>query len=285
MLNMIDAVFRTKYNDEFKEDFERNRSILLQTVRSDGLMSAGTVKWDVVDPVDAAETRTRDGSIPESQLGLSQVSGTPVEHFKKYRIDNWDAFRGNPNVRAMMSKKARIAMYQAIDQAIIDQLDAGTVAINSGSAISMALLSTFLLWTDTLWSADVQNDGRVWGVVTPHTWNQMMRIEEFKNSRYIPESTQPARPGITNIGYTEWLGVKWVKPHTGLTGKGTATAKNYIYHEDAIGHQIAGEPEVHPYYYEPQDRYECWAKVWHCSKLVLNRGVVRAVADDTAAFS
>lgn len=285
MINMIDAVFRTKYNDEFKEDFERNKSLLMQCVRNDGLMSAGTVKWDVVDPVDVAGTRTRDGQIPESQLGLSQVSGTPVEHFKKYRIDNFDAFRGNPNVRAMMSKKARIAINRSIDQLIIDALDAGTLAINSGSAISPALLSTFLLWTNTLWENDVQNDGNVWGVITPRTNSQMMRIEEYKNSRYVPPSNMPIPGGLINSGYREWLGVKWIQPHTGLTGFGTSTAKNYIFHQDAVGHQITGEPEVHPYYYEPQDRYECWAKTWHCAKLVLNRGVIRMVTDDTLAFT
>lgn len=283
MINVIDNVFRTKFNDEFKEDFSRNKPLLLKTVRSDGLMAGSSIKWDVVNPSDVAERRTRDGNIPVSQLELSQVTGTPVEDLKKYRIDDFDAFRANPNVRAIMSKKARESIYRAIDQAIITELDTATLAINSGSAIGFNLLSTFLSWTVTLWNNDVQNDGRVWGLLTPAAMAQMERIEEFKNSRYV--EARPMQNGIpAQEGYREWKGVKWVM-HTGLTGVGTATAKCYIYHEDAIGHQIHGEPEVHPYWFESEARHECWARAWHVAKVCLNRGIIRAVHDDTAAFA
>ena len=284
MINTYDQTFRTMFNNEFKEDFERDKPILPQTVRSDGLQAGSTIKWDVIDPSDQAETRTRDGDIPESQLGLSQVSGTVKEHFKKYRIDSFDDFRGNPNVRMMMAKKARLSIYKAVDQEIIDALDAGTLAINSGNAIGFHLLSTFLTWTTTLWANEVPNDGQVWGALTPKAEAQMMRIEEYKNSRYV--SMQPAKEGQRTVGqgFREWLGVKWFV-HTGLTGIAGATAKCYIYHSSAVAHQMAGEPAVHPYYLEEQDRHECWARAWHVGKTVLNRGIIRAVHDDTAAFA
>lgn len=281
-VNTISALERTKYVDEFKDDFEREKTLLKRCVRSDGLLNAGTVTWDVIGLTEEAESRTRDGNIPEGQLPFSQVTATPKEHFKKYRIDSFDAFRTNPNVRGMQYKKAMAACNRAIDKEIITQLDASSQAINSGNAITFAALATFLDWTTTLWNNDVPNDGRVWGVLTPKAYGQMLRINEFKSSDFI--TVRPMENGIPAMGYRRWLDVNWIT-HTGLTGKGTSTADCFIFHEHALGHQIAGDPEIHAYYYEPQDRSEVWAKIWHCAKLCLPRGVVKARHDDTAAFS
>lgn len=281
-VSTITALERTKFVDEFKEDFERTKTMLKRCVRSDGLMSAGTVKWDVVGLSEEAQTRTRNGDIPESELGLSQVTGTPKEHFMKYRIDSFDAFRSNPNVRAVQYKKALAATNRAIDKEIVTQADTATNIINSGSAISFAVLSTFLTWTTQLWDADVPNDGRVWGILTPKANAQMLRINEYKSSDFV--TVRPMENGIPAMGYRRWLDVNWIT-FTGLTGRGTATAKCHLFHEDAIGHQIAGDPEVHAYYKEDQDRSEVWSKVWHVGKLCLQRGIVSAIHDDTAAFA
>ena len=230
-VNQITSQFRTQYNDEFKFDYEREPSLLKQTVRNDGAQHGSTVKWDVVDPSDAANVRTRDGLIPVSQLGLSQATGTMEEHFKKYQIDSFDLFRANPNTRAAHARKGRASINKSIDQAIIDALDGSSNAINSGNDI------------------------------------------------------KPLVEGAPPVGqYREWLGVKWIR-HTGLTGKGGATAKCYIYDMNAIGHQIDGEPQTHMYYEDEEDRYGTWVKTIHCAALVLPRGVYRAVHDDTASIA
>lgn len=282
-VSTITALERTKFVDEFKEDFERTQTILKRCVRSDGLMSAGTIKWDVVALSEEAQTRTRNGDIPESELGLSQVTGTPKEHFMKYRIDSFDAFRSNPNVRAMQYKKSLAATNRAIDREIVTQADTATNIINSGNAISFAVLSTFLTWTTELWKNDVPADGNVYGLITPAAYAQMMRINEFKSLDFT--RIQGVDQGVPMQGeMRSWLGVKWIM-FTGLTNRGTATAKCHLFHQSAIGHQIAGDPEVHAYYYEAQDRSEVWSKVWHVGKLCLQRGIVSAIHDDTAAFA
>jgi hypothetical protein len=281
-VSTISALERTKFVDEMKEDFERNESLLKKCCRSDGLMAGATIKWDVVGLSDEAQTRTRNGDIPEGELALSQVTATAKEHFMKYRLDSFDAFRTNPNVRGQQYKKVVAATNRAIDKEIITQLDTATTALNSGNAVAFSALATFLEWTSSLWANDVPNDGRVWGVLTPKAYAQMLRINEFKSSDFI--TVRPMENGIPAMGFRRWLDVNWIT-HTGLTGVGTATASCYIFHESALGHQIAGDPEVHAYYYEPQDRSEVWAKVWHAAKLCLNRGIVKAVHNDTAAFS
>jgi hypothetical protein len=282
-VNQITNVFREQYNDEFKMDYDRNQSLLKQTVRNDGAQKGEVVYWDVVDPSDAANVRTRDGDIPVSQLGLSQVSGTMEEHFKKFRIDKFDLFRGNPNTRNAQLMKGRSSINKAIDQAIIDQLDATSVAINSDAAIDFGVKSTFLTWTTTLWNNDVEPDGNVWGLVTPNGYAQMETIDDFVSIDY--NEIKPLVEGAPPIGqFRKWLGVNWIR-HTGLTGKGGATAKCYIYHGTAIGHQIDGEPETYINYDGGQDRYETWVKAVHVAKSILTRGICRAVHNDTAAIA
>jgi hypothetical protein len=280
-VNQISEIDRIAYNEEFKEDYERLESLLKKCVRSDGLQKAGTITWDVVDPSEEAQQRTRDGDIPNAQLGLGQVTGIPQEDYGgKYRIDAWDAFRTNSNVRSMQMKKAAAACHRKKDAVIIGQLDAATA---TQGTIAFSTYGNILKWISDLEDNDIPtDDGRVWGVVTPKALRQMMRINEFTSADYV--ETRKLENGIPSMGYYQWLGVKWFS-HTGLTGKGTTTATCHLFHESAIGHQDMGDPDYHAYFYEPQNRYENYAAIWHCAKLCLPRGVNKAVHNDTAAFA
>lgn len=286
-VSTIDNTFRTIYQDEFKYDYERDTAKLKMAVRSDGLVRGDTVKWDVVDPGDTANTRGRNGNIPESELGLSQVSGTTAEIFKKYRIDSFDEFRNNPNVRAAMSKRGRAAINRGIDQAIIDAADASATAITtstdgaSNQAVGLFTLKNVSYWMSFLLEADVPfDDGNIWAVISVKAALQLQRIAEFKSADYVDMKVMPDAPATKVL---RWQGVNWLT-HNGLTGKGTAACKMYMWHTSAIGHQVSGEPEAHPYYYEPQDRFEAWFKASHVAKTTLSRGIVRFYHDDTAAL-
>jgi len=280
-VNLITSQFRTQFFDEFKMDFDRNQALLRQTVRSDGLVRGDTVRFDIVDPADTANTRGRDGAIPLSQLGLSQVTATIRENFKKYQIDDFDLFRANPNTRNAMIKRGVGSINKSVDQLIINELDT-TVTQVSGTAAALSTLAQVSSWITTLLNNDVARDGRLWAVITPNAEFQMMKINEYKSSDFIRIENKPAAQDVVP-GYRSWLGVKWLV-HTGLTGRGTNNAQCYMYHEDALGHKIDGDPTVHPYYYEPEDRYECWVRVRHAARVVLPRGVCRFRHDDTAAF-
>jgi hypothetical protein len=287
-VSTVDATFRTLYNDEFKFDFERETAKMRLGVRSDGLQRGDTVKWDVVDPGDTANSRARNGSIPISELGLSQVSGTPTEIFKKYRIDKFDEFRNNPNIRSAMSKRGINAINRGIDQAIIDAMDASATDITastdlaSNQAVSLSTLARVNSWMSFLLSADVPfGDGDIFAAISVRAALHIQRIAEIKSIDYVEMKIMPEAPATRVM---RWQGVNWI-PHNGLTGKGTAACKMYMWHRSAIAHQISGEPESHAYYYEPEDRFECWFKVMHVAKTVLSRGIVRAYHDDTLALT
>lgn len=286
-VSTVDATFRTLYNDEFKFDFERDVAKLRLGVRSDGLQRGETIKWDVVDPGDIANTRGRNGSIPISELGLSQVSASPAEVFKKYRIDSFDEFRANPNVRGAMSKRGIATINRAIDQVIIDAMDASATDITAGvtgasnAAAALATLAAVNTWMSFLLLNDVPfGDGDIFAVISIKAALQIQKIAEFKSIDYVEMKVMPDAPATKVL---RWQGVNWI-PHNGLTGKGTALCKQYMWHKSALGHQISGEPESHPYYYEPEDRFECWYKVAHVAKTILSRGIVRFYHDDTAAL-
>lgn len=284
----FDATFRTKYQDEFKMDYERTMATLKKAVRSDGVVRGDQVKWDVVDPGDAANVRGRNGAIPVSQLGFSQVTGTLLEHFKKYPIDSFDEFRGNPNVRQAMSKRGIGSINRAIDQQIIDAMDASATAITastdgaSNQAVALSTLARVDSWLSYLLEADVPaDDGEIWAVISVKAFLQMQRIAEFKSSDYIDYKPMPDMPTSRVL---RWQGVNWLS-HNGLSGKGTAACKMYMFHKSAIGHQVSGEPDAHAYYYEPEDRFETWFKAMHLAKTCLPRGIVRFYHDDTAALA
>jgi len=287
-VSTIDNTFRTIYQDEFKFDFERDVAKLRLGVRSDGLSRGDTVKWDVVDPGDTANTRGRNGDIPVSELGLSQVSGTPAEVFKKYRIDSFDEFRNNPGVRSAMSARGRASINRAIDQCIIDALDASHTNITattngaSNQAVALSSLANVNHWMSFLLEADVPFGSEdIFAVISVKAALQIQRIAEIKSIDYVEMKIMPDAPATKLL---RWQGVNWI-PHNGLTGKGTAACRMYMWHKSALGHQISGEPEGHPYYYEPQDRYETWFKASHVAKTTLVRGVVEFYHDDGAALS
>lgn len=283
-VNTISNIDREGYVEEFKVDYEREKSLLQKCTMPATLVKADTVVWEVVDQTDAAQEKTRDGKIPVSNLDFSRVTASPKREYKKYQIDDFDAFKHNSNVRSMQNRKAVAACHRAIDQLIFDQLDTATTVVNSGSAISFSTYANILAWISTIENNDVpSNDGKLWGVVTPTQLRQMMRINEFTSADYIGD--RKLENGLpADGGYYRWLGVNWFS-HTGLTGKGTSTASNFLFHTTALGHQTLGDPDAYVGWNDEDDFWFNWAKVSHAAKLCLQNGVVKAVGNDSVSFS
>lgn len=89
----------------------------------------------------------------------------------------------------------------------------------------------FLESVESLDDSDVPNDGNRFGWLTPRQWSSAMTVTEFASSDFIGEDHQY----LKGAGPKTWLGVHWMV-HTGLTGKGTTTAKGMLWHKSAIGY-------------------------------------------------
>ncbi len=286
-VNTIENTFRTQYSDEFKLDYEIDQAQMLRCVNSNGVIHGDIAKFDVVDVGEEAVKKGRDGKIPTLQLGLSQVSATLDQDHAKYRIDNFDAFRGNPNTRAVMNMRGKAAINRKINQVIIDQLDTATNQVsNTGAAASS--LGVIMSILAKLGARDVPvGDGDVWGIISFNMWGQMNRITEFKSSDYVTDAgiVQKGPPGAgSKYEVRRWMGVNWMICNQ-LTGKGTNAAKCYVFHKSAVAHMFDGEPSP-ILFNNDEDAYSgVRFEVKHTSKLCLQRGVEQFLHDDSAAFT
>ena len=287
-VNQITAQFRTQYSDEFKLDYEVDQAQLLRCVHSNGLIKGEQVKFDIVGVGEEAVKKGRDGKIPTLQLGLSQVAAVLDQDHAKYRIDNFDAFRANPNTRTVMNVRGKNAINRKINQVIIDQLDTATNVQNSGAAAAASSLAVISGILKSLMDRDVPiGDMDTWGLITPSMFLQMCRITEFKSSDYVSDAgiISKGPPGAgSKYEVRRWMGVNWmVVPQ--LTGKGTASAKCYVAHKSALGHLFGGEPS--PILFQnDEDAYSgVRFEVTHAAKMCLQSGVQQYLHDDTAAFA
>jgi hypothetical protein len=74
--------------------------------------------------------------------------------------------------------------------------------------------------------------------------------------------------------------------HTGLPGKGTATASNFIFAKGAVGHAIAqGDIQVDADYNGEDDYSYSRHTIFDGATILQQAGVLKVVTDDTAAFS
>lgn len=275
---------RTIFQDEFKEDFERMKSLLTMCVNSDATKQGKTYQWDISGLSGSAKQRGRDGNIVRGQPVFSKVTADIVEEFsEKFVINDIDAYTTNPNVRSQMAKKSIAQCNRAIDQKIVDVLDATSVQYNSGSAITLSTLAHVMKIRDSLLTNDVPaDDGQIWALITVPASSQLMRINEFKSRDFVEQ--RPATDTMAAQGYYRWMDVNW-KVFNGLTGKGTATASMYMFHSSALGFAMDGTPEPHSYWYEPEHRWEHYAVVRHAGTAALTRGIIEVVHDDTAAYA
>jgi len=275
---------RTIYQDEFKEDFERMKSVLLQCINSEGTKQGKTYQWDIAGLSGTAKQRGRDGNIVRGTPVFSKVTADIVEEFsEKFVINDIDAYTTNPNVRNQMAKKSIAQCNRAIDQKIVDILDATSVQYNSGTAITYSTLAHCMKIRDTLLANDVPaDDGQIWCLMSIPAASQLMRIPEFKSSDYVQQ--RPAENGLPAVGYRRWLDVNW-KSFNGLTGKGTSACSTYMFHTSAVAHALDGTPEPHSYWYEPEHRWEHYAVIRHAGTAALTRGIIEVVHDDTAAYA
>ncbi len=280
---MLEApnVFRDRFTDELHMDYERDGSTLELTVNNQGTVQGDLVYFDIVDPGDEMVEKGRDGKIPTSDLGLNQVSTAWTQRHKKYRIDNFDKWRANPNMVSAMQKRGLGASHRRIDQLIIDQLDTGSVSGGSGILSTLAEVQE---WVETLADNEVpitEGNNDIFGVVTLRAWGQMNRIPEFKSADYTDIKVVDR---MYSRKFKHWLGVNWIT-HTGLTGKKTNAAKCKLYHRSALGFMLNGKPN--PIFFDnTEDAYGgVRFEVTGASKLLLNRGVATYTHDDTQALT
>jgi hypothetical protein len=230
-----------------------------------------------------AVTRGPNGLIPASTDDLTQSTVTLAEYHDLSQKTGFNIWAGQSDQRAIMATLSRGVINRHIDDIIIDALESGTVDANATAQVMTKGLLNHA--TTILWNAQVRNDGNVFGALTPAAWAYLSDLPQFTSTDYI--NGKPLQGGapssIGGVRMTEFLGVKWIM-HTALPGIGTAAAKCFIWHKNAVGHAY-NDIDADADYMREQDYSWARTSIYDGALKIQNSGIVVITHDDSALSS
>lgn len=240
MTQQVSALFATEYQEDVHLVFQRTGSYLKSTVRQKPSVVGSSTKFNVAGK-GTASTKSRHGQVPPMNADRSLVTCTLEDWFAGDWVDDLDTAKHETDEKQTIAKSGANALGRKADELILAAMN----GVGSGQELAFTVTNketvenSLLLMTELLFGADVPNDGNAYGALTPRAWNQAMKVESFNNSDFVGTDGQSFRTGPDVAGkFKDWNGVKW-QMHTGLPGKGTATAENYVYHMSAVGFAMA----------------------------------------------
>ena len=187
-----------------------------------------------------AIAKARHGTITPMNQSHTAVECTLSDFYAGDWVDKLDETRIQHDERLAIAQGGAWALGRKADEQILTAADATTKFVGThAGAISRTLL---LQGVETLDDGDAPRDGMRFGLLTPRQWAQAMTVSEFANADFVGGNDLPFLKGAEP---RTWLGIHWMV-HTGLPGKGTATAKGMVYHKNALGYAsgaTAGETE------------------------------------------
>lgn len=268
-----------QYSDEWNHSFQRGETYLKDTVEKE-LVTEG--RSSAVFPVSGVSSgmtsRGANGLIPTRNSTDRQVTATLKERHSLENQTGFNVFTAQAKLRERMQYNSRMDSYREIDDEIITALGTATNLWNGGTAVTPTYGVVSDIISD-LWEANAgMNVTCVW---TPKTWAKIRQLPEFINADYVdskPLMGDAMRPMYWNNA-THFV-------HTGLTGMGTATAKNFAYAKAAVGHACASsETNVSAGYNDEQSYSWDRATIYHAAVVLQQEGLISITTDDTVALS
>lgn len=184
-----------------------------------------------------ATTKARHGVITPMNQDHTAIKCTLSDFYAGDWVDKLDEAKVNHDERMAIAEGGAWALGRKVDDQIITVLDTTSESTVSWTVSSSAATRNSLLeMTEALDDNDAPNDGQRYGLLTPRAWSDAMTVEEFASADYVSAEGQSYREGAAVAQqWKNWMGVMW-KAHTGLPGKGTSTAKVFVYHKTAVGY-------------------------------------------------
>lgn len=293
MSTSITNAFVKQYEGDVHHVFQREGSSLKPSVRvKSGIVGASTTFQKL--GTGTATTKARHGVITPMNAAHTAVECALSDYYAGDWVDRLDEAKVSIDERQALARSGAYALGRKSDELIIAQLDAtgqGAIAWNEASAAGVR--NALLQMVEALDDNDVPNDGGRYGLLTPRAWAMAMTVREFSSADFLGADGLPFREGAP-VGqrWKAWMGVMW-KQHTGLPGKGTAAAKVFAYHRNAVGfaiaresRNVAGNEAVSADITWHGDRAAHFVN--HCFSagacLIDDTGVIEGQVDDTAAI-
>lgn len=238
MSTSIDTAFITSYGERVHHIFQRQGAQLLNAVFHIPNVVGSTQVFPKVG-TGTATTKARHGTITPMNQAHTAPSATLADFYAGDWVDKLDEAKTNINIKEAYAKGGAMALGRKIDDQITTILDTTTETVITLTVTSKAAIHASLLeFVEAVFDNDVPNDGELYGALTPRAWSQAMTVDAFSRSDFIGFDGLPYKQGAPVGRWKDWMGVKWTM-HTGLPGKGTATAKCFAWHKTAVGYASA----------------------------------------------
>lgn len=278
---MVYAITRDQYRDEWVVAFQRGETYLKNAVTKETMLSGLNAKFALQGAAGRMTERGVNGLIPSRNRTDTQPTVTLKEKHSKETQTGFNVFTAAANLREAMQNAGALAAAREIDYTIIDALATATNVYNSGTPITLTYGKTVDALSD-IFENDVMTGHEITCLWTPKAWARLLTFEEFTSADYVEGK---ALAGLAADRPKKWLGATHIM-HTGLPGKGTSSASNFIFAKPAVGHAIAtGDIQVAVGYDDEDDYSYSRHTIYDGAILLQQAGVVEVLTDDTAAFS
>ena len=276
---MADSAPQTQYRQELVATFEEGMSWLRQTTVTESVNKGNAAVFLVAGSGNAsAVTRGINGLIPARSDDMTQNTCTLVEWHDLVRKTRFNIFQSQGDQRRLMQETTRKVLNRRLDADIIAQLDTATGNLGGATTASLALVTRAQVKLGNA-EVPVEEEDKMWGVVTPAFMGYLEAIPEFSSADYVETKPMTGPPRRVK----RWKGINWIK-HPNLTGVGTTAEKCYIYHQDAIGSAFDSGDGLNTAigYDEEQDYSFARASSFTAAKLLQQSGIVQIVHDGSA---
>lgn len=274
-------ITKDQYREEWIVAFQRGETPLKYAVTKELMISGLTAKFALQGAAGRMTSRGVNGLIPSRNRTDTQPTITLAEKHSKETQTGFNVFTAPANLRAAMQNAGALSAYREIDYTILDALATATNQYNGGAAIVPTHGKLVDAITDIL-GEDVTPEDGITCVWTPKAWGRLMTIPEFASQDFVSEKP------LIGYGFAKpkvWMGAMHMM-HTGLPGRGTATASNFIFAKAAVGHAIAsGEIQVAAGYNDEDDYSYSRHTIFDGATILQQDGVLEVITDDTASFT
>jgi hypothetical protein len=292
MSTTIDQAFIKQYESDVHHVYQRDGARLRPTVRTkDNVVGTSTTFQKAGKGI--ATTKARHGVITPMNQTHTAIECTLSDLYAGDFVDRLDETKTNIDERMVIARGGAMALGRKVDNQIITALDGTTQTTVSWVVSSQAAVRNSLLkMVKTLWANDVPNDGQCYGILTPQAWAMAMTVDEFKRADYVGANGLPYVEGAPVPNFIRWMNVLWTM-HTDCPSVGTASAKVYVWHKQAIGYasgafagNIATNGAVAADITWEGTRAAHWVNHMMSGGAVLidDTGVIEGAIDDTASL-
>ena len=238
MSTTVSEAFVRQYERRAHEEFQNKGFKFKPTIRvSEGVVGRTTTFQKIGQGT--ATTKARHGTITPMNQDHTAVECPLEDFYAGDWVDRLDEAKTNINERDVIARGGAMALGRKIDDQVTTILDTKSTDIVTWDFTNKNTVENALLeMTEALYSNDVDNDGEVYGALTSKAWAAALKVESFVRADYVGADGQSLRTGpAMGPRFKDWNGVKWML-HTRLPGKGTTTARVFIWHKSAIGYGV-----------------------------------------------